>query len=94
MMLWPCCLELLCMDPADLAVFFSFLFLELLNLNLWPAKGAGPILNLLKTGPRYPPRLKVAKAVASLRTLEIKITLKYRNCRVKIRGTWLRDFKL
>ena len=54
------------MDPADLAVFFPFLFLELLNPNLWPAEGAGPTLNLPENGPRYPPGLKVAKAVASL----------------------------
>ena len=60
------------MDPADLAVFFPFLFLELLNPNLWPAEGAGPTLNLPKNGPRYPPGLKVAKAVPSLRTSGIK----------------------
>ena len=72
MMIWPRCSELLCMDPADLAVFFPFLFLELLNQNLWPAEGAGPTLNLPKNGPRYPPGLKVAKAVASLRTSGIK----------------------
>ena len=72
MMLWPHCSELSCMDPADLAVFFPFLFLELLNPNLWPAEGAGPTLNLPENGPRYPPGLKVAKAVASLRTSGIK----------------------
>ena len=72
MMIWPRCSELLCMDPADLAVFFPFLFLELLNPNLWPAEGAGPTLNLPKNGPGYPPGLKVAKAVASLHALLLK----------------------
>ena len=76
MMIWPRCSELLCMDPADLAVFFPFLFLELLNPNLWPAEGAGPTLNLPQNGPRYPPGLKVAEAVASLRTSGIKYTLR------------------
>ena len=54
------------MDPAELAVFFPFLFLELPNPNLWPAEGAGPTLNLPQNGPGYPPGLKVAEAVASL----------------------------
>ena len=74
MMIWPRCSELLCMDPADLAVFFPFLFLEMPNPNLWPAEGAGPTLNLPENGPRYPPGLKVAKAVASLRTSGIKFS--------------------
>ena len=59
------------MDPADLVVF-PFLFLELLNQNLWPAEGAGPTLHLPKNGPGYPPKLKVAKAAASLQTSQIK----------------------
>ena len=74
MMLWPRCSELSCMDLADLAVFFPFLFLELLNPNLWPAEGAGPTLNLPENGLGYPPGLKVAEAVlASLRTSRIKM---------------------
>ena len=71
-MTWPCCSELLRMDPAELAVFFPFLFLELPNPNLWPAEGAGPTLNLPENGHGYPPGLKVAEAVASLRTSGIK----------------------
>ena len=63
----------MCMDPADLAVFSPFLFLELLNPNLWPPEGAGPTLNLSEIGPGYPPALKVVEAVASLRTSRIKI---------------------
>ena len=56
MMTWPRCLELLRMDLADLAVFFPFVFLEMPNPNLLPAKGAGPILNLPQNGPPgYPP---------------------------------------
>ena len=73
MMTWPCCSELLRMDPAELAVFFPFLFLELPNPNLWPAEGAGPTLNLPENGHGYPPRLKVAEAVASLHALLLKI---------------------
>ena len=61
------------MDHADLAVFFPFLFLELLNPSLWPAEGAGPSVNLPENGPGYPPRLKVAEVVASLRTSRIKV---------------------
>ena len=76
MMTWPRCSELLRMDPAELAVFFPFLFLELLNPNLWPAEGAGPTLNLPENGPGYPPGLKVAEAVASLRISRIKCTKK------------------
>ena len=72
MILWPRCSELSCMDPADLAVFFPFLFLELLNSNLWPAEGAGPTLNLPEIGHGYPPGLKVAEAVASLHALLLK----------------------
>ena len=72
MMLWPHCSELSCMDPADLAVFFSSLFLELLNPNLWPAEGAGPTLNLPENGHGYPARLKVAEAVASLHASLLK----------------------
>ena len=60
------------MDPADLAVFSPFLFLEPLNPNVWPAEGAGPTLNFTQNGPGYPPRLKVAEAVPSLRTSQIK----------------------
>ena len=72
MMTWPRCSELLCMDPADL-VFCPLLFLEVLDPNLWPAKGAGPTLNLPKTGPGYPPGSNLYKAVPSLQILEIKI---------------------
>ena len=71
-MTWPCCSELLRMDPAELAVFFPFLFLELPNPNLWPAEGAGPTLNLPENGHGYPPGLKVAEAVASLHALLLK----------------------
>jgi hypothetical protein len=62
------------MDPAELAVFFPFLFLELPNPNLWPAEGAGPTLNLPENGHGYPPGLKVAEAVPSLHALLLKIT--------------------
>ena len=72
MMTWPRCSELLRMDPAELAVFFPFLFLELPNPNLWPAEGAGPTLNLPENGHGYPPGLKVAEAVASLHALLLK----------------------
>jgi hypothetical protein len=61
------------MDPAELAVFFPFLFLELPNPNLWPAEGAGPTLNLPENGHGYPPRLKVAEAVPSLHALLLKV---------------------
>ena len=77
MIIWPRCSELLCMDPADLAVFFPFLFLDLLNPNLWPAEGAGPTLNLPENGPGYPPRLKVVEAVASLRASRIKKKVRF-----------------
>ena len=72
MITWPRCSELLCMDPADLAVFFPFVFLDLPNPNLLTAEGAGPTLNLPENGPGYPPGLKVAEAVASLRISRIK----------------------
>ena len=75
MMTWPHsgCSELLRMDPAELAVFFPFLFLELPNPNLWPAEGAGPTLNLPENGHGYPPGLKVAEAVPSLHALLHKV---------------------
>ena len=62
------------MDPADLAVFFPFLFLELLNPNLWPAEGAGPTLNLPENGPRYPPRSNLDEAVPRLQILGINMS--------------------
>ena len=71
-MTWPRCSELLRMDPAELAVFFPFLFLELPNPNLWPAEGAGPTLNLPENGHGYTPGLKVAEAVPSLHALLLK----------------------
>ena len=73
MMIWPRCSELLCMDPADLAVFFPFLFLEMPNPNLWPAEGAGPTLNFPKNGPGYPPGSNLDEAVPSLQISGIKI---------------------
>ena len=51
---------------------FPFLFLEMPNPNLWPAEGAGPTLNFSKNGHGYPPGLKVAEAVASLRASLLK----------------------
>ena len=72
MMIWPRCSELLCMDPADLAVFFPFLFLEMPNPNLWPAEGAGPTLNLPENGPGYTPGSNLDKAVPSLQISGIK----------------------
>ena len=55
MMTWPRCSELLRMDPAELAVFFPFMFLEMPNPNLWPAEGSGPNLNLPENGHGSPP---------------------------------------
>ena len=60
------------LNGADLVVFFPFMFLELLNPNLWPTEDAGLTLNLPENGPGYPPRLKVAEAVASLHALLLK----------------------
>ena len=73
MMIWPRCSELLCMDPADLAVFFPFLFLEMPNPNLWPAERAGPALNFSKNGPGYTPGSNLDEAVPSLQISGIKV---------------------
>ena len=72
------------MDPADLAVFFPFLFLEMPNPNLWPAEGAGPTLNFPKNGPGYPPGSNLDKAVPSLHISGIK----------KIYAIQIRSYKL